>query len=147
MACACGMGCSSCVVVQSVAAQLRILSNLLDSLCKGPDTLTFYFNGVPTMAISMPSGADVLTGNLVATRNGAPFPLPADTVVQSSDPSLETVTLDVATGVVTITRASFAAGSPVMTALGGGLSATMTVDQAAAAATAIAFDEASFVAS
>lgn len=142
------MSCvSPCMVLQSIAAQLRILSDLLDGLCLGPDTLTFIFNGVPTTMITLPANKDVLTGNLLAARLGLPFPLPADTVVQASDPTLTSVALDVTTGVVVITRVGVAGGASILTALGGGLTATMDVTVVAAAADALAFDEASFIAS
>ena len=134
----------SCVVLRSVAAQLRTLTDLLESICEVPDRLTFIFNGEPTHMITMPTNADTLTGQLVATRRGTAFPLPADTVVQPSDPTIATATLDVATGTVVITRAAPAGGNVTITALGGGLTATLEVNVVAAAADTLAFDEASF---
>jgi len=133
------------VVLRSIASQLRILADLLDSICEVPDRLTFVFNGAPTAMLTMPANADTLTGQLEATRRGASFSLPADTVVQPSDPTIATASLDVATGTVVITRAAAAGGSVTITALGGGLTASLDVSVAAAAADALAFNEGSFV--
>jgi len=97
------------------------------------------------MSVAIPANSDNVAVVLKALRNGSPFPLPADTVVQSSDSTKATVGFDLASGLVTVTRVGFAASTVVITALGGGLTAQMEVNIAEAVATELVFDESTAV--
>ena len=97
------------------------------------------------MAVSIPGNFDNVTVPLKAFHGTSELPLPADTAVTSSDPSAATASLDMGTGLVTVTRVSTAVATTTITATGGGLTAVMAVNIDAAGATSLVFDEAAAV--
>lgn len=102
-----------------------------------PDRIYFDTKGLPMLPIN--STDDFVKVPLRATRKNLPWPLPADIAVVSSDPAVATAAL--ADGVTTVTRAGEPAGTVQVIATGGGLSATLEVQVAAATADALVFDE------
>ena len=92
------------------------------------------------MAVSISGNDDFVTGiKVVATRKGHPWLLPPDLSVVSMTPNVAGASL--AGDVVTVTRAGAPDGPVDVVVTGGGLSATLHVDVAAAVADALAIDE------
>ena len=97
------------------------------------------------MAVSIPGNFDNVSVPLKAFHGVTELPLSADTAVVSSDPAAATVALDMASGIVTVTRVSMSVATTTITATGGGLIANMAVNIDAAVATALVFDESAAV--
>lgn len=93
------------------------------------------------MAQILSADKDTITGiKLEAFRKGQPFPLPADAIVGSSDPSI--LTASHAGSDVELARAPSPGGGDVfITATAGGLTASLSVTVEAAAPDTLVFNE------